>query len=172
MAWYGVIVQQDYFLLTMYIYFLAFPPLFLKCLNMLRAGKAELKPSLQGFYSIFPWLDRKAKMPVLDKETSRDRDSQVWKHFLHIVPHLHSALSLSAVLKLAKWISAPRTASASLILTGRQGQKWYQDTQILCLYTNLRYLNFWVYTFYFTYDSATCQRQIFYFYSTAFHWQL
>lgn len=88
-------------------------------------------------------LDRKAKMPISGKETSRDRDSQVWKHFVHIEPHRHGAPPLFAVLKLANWLSAPRTAQAPLILTDRQGRKWNQDAQILmCLCTNLKYMHF------------------------------
>lgn len=83
-------------------------------------------------------LDRKVKMPVSGKETSRDRDSQVWKHFLHVVPHRHGAPPpLSAVLKLANWLSAPRTAPAPLILTDRQGRKWNLMYKFeICIFTD------------------------------------
>lgn len=67
-----------------FIYCVFFPPLlscslFPKCLNTLRADKTGLKPSLEGFHITFPWLDWNAKMPILEKRTASDRDSQVWK---------------------------------------------------------------------------------------------
>lgn len=69
------------------IWFTSF--IFLKCLNMFRAGKAEARPSLGlggSFQVIFDWT---TNMPVVERETARDRGSQVWKHTTASFSSLH-----------------------------------------------------------------------------------